>query len=184
MQRVKGAVLRSRLGFVEERFGKDAVTRVLASLDADDQKKLRLILSAGWYPFELGKRLDDAIVRVLGDGKPEFFEKLGEASATQNLGGVHESYLTPGQPHALLEKADAIYKTYYDTGRREYKKTGEKSGELTTYDAETFSVPDCLTVVGWHRRALEMCGARNVRIVEDECRAKGGAVCRYRIAWD
>jgi predicted hydrocarbon binding protein len=54
---------------------------------------------------------------------------------------------------------------------------------LTTRDAETFSVPDCLTVVGWHRRALEMCGAKQVRIVEEECRARGGTACRYRISW-
>jgi hypothetical protein len=38
-------------------------------------------------------------------------------------------------------------------------------------------------VIGWYRRALEMCGATNVHITEDECRARGGAVCRYRISW-
>ena len=54
---------------------------------------------------------------------------------------------------------------------------------LTTRDAETFSKPDCLTVVGWYRRALEMCGAKNVRVLEEECRARGGAVCRYRVSW-
>lgn len=184
MQRVKGAVLRSRLTFVEERFGKDALARVMASLDADDQKKLRAVVSAGWYPFAIGTRLDDAIVRVLGDGKGNVFEQLGEASAAQNLGSVHGSFLEPGQPHAFLAKANAIYRTYYDTGRREYKQTGATSGQLTTFDADSFSIPDCLTIIGWHRRALEMCGARNVRIVEEECRAKGGTVCRYRIAWD
>jgi len=184
VQRVKGAVLRSRLAFVEERFGKDALSRVLASLQADDQKKLRAVVSAGWYPFDIGTRLDDAIVHVLGGGEGNVFEQLGEASATQNLGTVHGSFLEPGQPHAFLAKANAIYRTYYDSGRREYEKTGATSGQLTTFDAESFSIPDCLTIIGWHRRALEMCGARNVRIVEEECRAKGGTVCRYRIAWD
>ena len=184
VQRVKGAVLRSRLAFVEERFGKDALSRVLASLQADDQKKLRAVVSAGWYSFDIGTRLDDAIVHVLGGGKGNVFEQLGEASATQNLGTVHGSFLEPGQPHAFLAKANAIYRTYYDSGRREYEKTGPTSGQLTTFDAESFSIPDCLTIIGWHRRALEMCGARNVRIVEEECRAKGGTVCRYRIAWD
>jgi hypothetical protein len=53
-----------------------------------------------------------------------------------------------------------------------------------TRDAEVFSVPDCATVVGWHRRALAMCGARNPRVKEEECRARGGAVCRYRLSWD
>jgi hypothetical protein len=44
-------------------------------------------------------------------------------------------------------------------------------------------VPDCLTVVGWYRHALEMCGAKGVTIVEEECRAKGGGVCRYAVSW-
>jgi hypothetical protein len=55
---------------------------------------------------------------------------------------------------------------------------------MTTYDAETFSAPDCLSVIGWYKRALELCGVRGVAIREDECRAKGGAVCRYQIRWD
>ena len=76
-----------------------------------------------------------------------------------------------------------IYSFYYEQGRREYRKEGEREAVLTTHDAETFSAADCLTVVGWHRKALEMCGARQVRIVEEECRALGGTVCRYRLAW-
>jgi hypothetical protein len=39
-------------------------------------------------------------------------------------------------------------------------------------------------VVGWYRKALEMCGLTGVQVVEEECRAKGGAVCRYRVAWN
>ena len=72
---------------------------------------------------------------------------------------------------------------YYETGRREYRQTGDTEGVLTTYEAETFSTADCLTVVGWYRRALQMCGAKDVEVVEEECRAKGGTVCRYRVSW-
>jgi hypothetical protein len=39
-------------------------------------------------------------------------------------------------------------------------------------------------VVGWYRKALGMCGISGVRIVEEECRARGGAVCRYRVRWE
>lgn len=72
---------------------------------------------------------------------------------------------------------------YYDKGRREHEAVGANEALLTTYDAETFSAPDCLTVVGWHRRALEMCGATQVKVVEEQCRAQGGEVCRYRLTW-
>jgi len=182
---VKGSVLRSRLSLVEELAPGDGLKRVLSRLPEAERETLRSLLASAWYPFELGKRLDEAIVQELGGGRTDFFEKLGEASAEKNLGagGVHRSFLVPGDPHAFLAKTPIIYSYYYSEGRRDYEKTGETEALLTTRDAETFSAPDCLTVVGWYRRALEMCGAKAPRVVEEECRAKGGSVCRYRLRW-
>ena len=183
MQQIKGTILKSRLGFVEEHWGREGLDRVLAALPPDDQRALRTALTVKWYPFELGKRLDAAIVSVLGDDRSEVFERLGAASAESNLNGVHKQFLTPGRPHVFLGKAPQIYAFYYETGRRTYEQTGETSGVMTTYEAETFSAPDCLSVIGWYRRALEMCGASGVAIEETECRARGGQVCRYQVSW-
>ena len=184
MLRIKGTVLKSRLVLVEEIAGAAGALRVTGALEPSDQAELKGLLASKWYPFELGKRLDEAIVREVGGGRRDFFEKLGAASAEKNLGGVHKDFLVLGNPHAFLEKAPLIYSFYYDAGRREYRKTGEREGVLTTFDATTFSAPDCLTVVGWYKRGLELCGAKQPRVVEEECRATGGAVCRYRVAWD
>jgi hypothetical protein len=185
MINIKGSVLRTRLALVQELAPADGLKRVLGRLDARDQEVLSALLASAWYPFELGKRLDEAIVEELGAGKTDFFEKLGEASASKNLGtgGVHGGFLVPGDAHAFLAKAPLIYSYYYSEGRRDYEKRGEREAVLTTRDAETFSAADCLTVIGWHRRALEMCGAQSPRVVEEECRAKGGTVCRYRLSW-
>ncbi len=182
---IKGSVLRTRLALVDELAPKDGRGRVLARLAPEERDVLDSLLASAWYPFELGKKLDEAIVEVLGGGRSEFFLKLGEASADKNLGagGVHRSFLVAGDPHAFLAKAPLIYAYYYDQGRRDYEKLGDTEAVLTTRDAETFSAPDCLTVVGWYARALEMCGARAPRVVEEECRARGGSVCRYRLSW-
>jgi hypothetical protein len=183
MQQIKGAVLKSRLAFVEQHSGKEGLQRVLATLPDVDQRTLRMLFTSNWYPFELGNALDQAIVTVIAGGDPEFFERLGEASAASNLAGIHSGYLTRGDAHGFLAKAPSIYSLYYESGRREYQAVGPSEGVLTTFDAASFSVPDCLTVLGWHRKALEMCGVPGVQIVEEECRAKGGMVCRYRIRW-
>jgi hypothetical protein len=45
--------------------------------------------------------------------------------------------LLEGDPESFLKKAEMIYEYYYDTGYREYEATGDTSGILTTYDAET-----------------------------------------------
>ncbi len=183
MPQVKGSVLQSRLAFVEQIAGKDGVERVLGTLTLEDRRALRDLVAVQWCAFDLGKRLDEAIVAVLAQGNPLFFERLGAASAERNLTTVHRAFITPGDPHAFLAKAPQIYRLYYDTGRREYARSGDRSAVLTTYEAETFSAPDCSTVIGWHRKALEMCGVTGIEIVEDECRARGGKTCRYRISW-
>ena len=183
MQQVKGSVLKSRLAFVEEHAGREGVQRVLDSLPEEDRKALKILLAVQWYPFELGKRLDEAIVKIVGGGRPDFFWKLGEASAQQNLTTLHKNFLTAGRPHDFLAKAPQIYRLYYETGRREYAQTGPNSGVLTTFDAETFSAPDCQTVMGWYQRALELNGAKDVKVTEKECRAQGGNVCRYELHW-
>ncbi len=181
---IKGIILQARKDFVADNFGQDAWKKVLEALPPGDRAQIaEIILTAKWYPFEIGERLDKAIVDVLGQGDQKVFEEIGAKSARHGLTKVHKSFLTPGDPQAFMRKADVIYKFYYDTGSREYRETGPTSGVITTRDAKTFSVPDCLTVIGWYKEALRMCGARNVSGVEEECRARGGAECRYRFEW-
>jgi uncharacterized protein (TIGR02265 family) len=183
VQQIRGTVLKSRLAFVEEMAGKEGVQQVLGALPPEDQQVFKMIMTISWYPFALGTRLDQAIVTVLGKGDPKYFERLGEASASKNLASMHRPYLTRGDAHGFLAKAPQIYRMYYEVGRREYEKTGEREATLTTYDAETFSIPDCSTVVGWHRKALEMCEVKGAKVVEEECRAKGAPHCKYRVSW-
>jgi uncharacterized protein (TIGR02265 family) len=182
---IKGLIINSRKEFVESHFGREAWQRVLAAISPEDRGQLAdLVITAKWYPFGIGERLDKAIVDVLGDGDKRIFEKIGAESARKGLTKVHKTFVTKGDPQAFMKKAGMIYKFYYDTGYREYEETGPASGVLTTYEAETFSAVDCLTVIGWYREALKMCGARNVDVVEEECRARGGSRCRYRFEWD
>jgi uncharacterized protein (TIGR02265 family) len=181
---IKGAVLKSRLALIEQMAPGTGLAAVLGRLTPEERATLGSLLATRWYPFELGRRLDAAIVAELGGGRSEFFERIGAASAEQNLRGVHKQFLVEGDPQEFLSRAPMIYAFYYDQGRRDYEATGPREAVLTTHDSDAFSVPDCATVIGWHRRALEMCGARSPRVVEEECRARGGSVCRYRLSWD
>jgi uncharacterized protein (TIGR02265 family) len=181
---VKGAVLQSRLALLRERGGEEAVHRVLARLTEEDRRSLTsVLLASGWYPFELNERLDRCIAEEVGksDGA---FRMLGAASATHNLGAVHRNFVTRRDPHGLLRQAATIFRLYYDTGRREYERTGDKSAVLRTYDCASFSRADCLTVVGWHEKAIELCGGRKVHVYEPHCRARGDAHCEYVCSWE
>ena len=174
--------MKARRTFVEKHFARGAWERVLAVQPADDLRSAQGVLTpSAWFPFEMGERLDKAIAEVLGGGKTEIFEQIGAQSAHENLAGIHRPFLQPGNPEKFLEKTGAIYAFYYDTGRREFQPLGSQEGIRTTDDAETCSAADCLTVIGWHKEALRLCGADRVEMHETECRAAGSAVCRSRI---
>ena len=181
---VKGAVLLSRKALVCKEYGDDAWERVLATLLEESRKQFRgLVLSASWYPFALNEEIDRAIVDVEGGGDLNIFRKIGVKSAQENLRGPHKAFLTPGEPMKFLEQSDRIYRFYYDVGYREFEATGSSSGVITTYEAETFSETDCLTVIGWYEEALKMCGAKQVVMTEEACRARGDTHCRYRVSF-
>jgi len=184
MAKVKGSVLRSRVDFVEKKYGHEGLDRVLGILPEEDRQTLaRGLLPAQWYPFALGERLEKAILKALGEEGRATFMELGRRSASYNLGGVHQVFVSAGDPHRLLSRAPAIYRLYYDTGSRSYEKTGIHACRLVTSASETFSEGDCLTVMGWHERAVEMCGGRDVVIDHPRCRVRGDVVCEYLISW-
>lgn len=182
---VKGSILESRLAFVRAQIGDEGVARVLCRLGETDRHRLgTIVLPFAWYDFELNERLDSAIAAEMDRGDAVFAE-LGAASATHNLTSVSQQhYIEEQNPHALLKQASAIYRVYYDSGQREYERVSEFKAILRTRDALSFSAADCLTVVGWHEKAIEMCGGRNVVVRETACRARGDSFCEYVCEWE
>jgi uncharacterized protein (TIGR02265 family) len=183
--RIKGNVLLSRIAFVRGHGGEEALQAVLSRLPAADQAILRgWILPISWYPLALNLRLDDAIAGVLSpEDRSRVFLEMGRASADANLKGPHRPFVKPGDPHFLLASAPQIYAAYYGVGRRTYERTGETAAVLRTFDAESVTPTDCLTVVGWHVRAIELCGGKDVRVAETRCRSRGDPHCEYHCTW-
>jgi hypothetical protein len=179
---VKGSIVRSRLDLLRNKGLFDDVMALLP--EADRAVWTGLVLATAWYSFEMSQRLDDATAKVLsrGDARKAYLE-MGRASADSNLAGVHKAYVRVGNPHHLLSCAPQIYKQYYDKGHRTYERVSATSGVLKTFDAENVTANDCLTVIGWYERAIELCGGADVKIRESLCRARGDAHCEYICSW-
>jgi uncharacterized protein (TIGR02265 family) len=183
--RIGGNVIFARRAYVLEQGGEALWNRVLARLppaDAEALKKVVLVTSA--YPLALNTRLDQAIAATLSPDDPErVFLEMGRSSADANLRGPQKAFVHPGDPHFLLGMADMIYAYYYSVGRRTYQQTGPTSGVLTTFDAAPATPGDCLTIVAWHQRAIELSGGLEASVIETKCRHRGDDVCEYACSW-
>lgn len=183
--RIKGTVLISRLNMLRQHGGAARVEEVLRRLPAEDQAVLRkLLLPIAWYPLELNLRLDGAIADVLSpEDRARAFIDMGRASAEENLHAAHGIFVRQGDPQYLLSQAAQIYRFYYAVGSRTYEKTGPSAAVLRTFGAENVTEADCLTIIGWHQRAIEICGGQDVRMTHPLCRARGAPHCEYHCSW-
>lgn len=184
--KVKGNLLLARMKYLRAQ-GVESAERVLRRLTEEDRRVLSdAILPGAWYAAGVLQRLETTIAALLARGdRKQLFRDLGRFSAETNLGqdGVQRPYLRQGDPQFLLRHVPQLYGSQHDTGRREYLQTGERSAVLRTLDAAEVSADDCLTTIGWLERGVELSGGRAVRVVEPECRARGGARCEYRCEW-
>lgn len=183
---VKGTLVLARMKYLRARGG-DETERVLRRLSAADQQVLRgVLLPSSWYPGDLLLRFEMTIVALLARGdRKELFLDMGRFTAETNLGptGVQRPYLREGDPHFLLKNVPRMYAMQHRGGQRTYEEAGRRAATIRTLSGEEPNAEDCLTAVGWLRRAIELSGGRIVTVEETRCRSRGAECCEYLCRW-
>jgi uncharacterized protein (TIGR02265 family) len=184
--KVKGTLVLARMKYLRAQ-GRESAERVLRRLAQVDQTVLRgMLLPSTWYPADLLVRLEMTIAAVLANGdRRALFVDMGQFSADMNLGGdgVQRPYLREGDPHFLLRNVPRMYASQHTAGTRVYEQVGLNGAIIRTLDGDEPDAEDCLTAVGWLRRAVELSGGRSVVVEETQCRARGGTCCEYVARW-
>ena len=183
---VKGTLLISRMNYLRGR-GPEELERVLRRLSSDDQHVVRgMLLPSSWYSSDLLLRLESTAAAILARGdRKQLFLDMGRFTADANLGpkGVQRPYLKEGDPHALIRNVPRMYSAQHTVGARTSEQTGPRSGVVRTIAGDDPNADDCLTTLGWLKRALELSGARIVSVEETRCRARGAPECEYVCSW-
>lgn len=184
--KVKGTLLIARMKYLRARGAEDC-ERVLRRMSAADQQVLRgMLLPSSWYAADLVVRLEMTIVALLARGdRKELFLDMGRFTADTNLGpnGVQRPYLKDGDPHYLLHNVPRMYAAQHAGGVRTYELLEPKAATIRTVDGEQPNAEDCLTAVGWLKRAIELSGGKIVTVDETRCRGRGGPCCEYVCRW-
>lgn len=183
---VKGTLLIARMKYLRAR-GSEEAERVLRRMSSTDQQALRgILLPSSWYPADLLLRLEMTIVALLAKGdRRELFVDMGRFTADTNLGpnGTQRPYVREGDPHFLLRNVPRMYATQHSDGTRTFTQDGPRAATIRTVGGTAPEPEDCLTAVGWLKRAIELSGGRVVTVEETRCRGKGAECCEYSCRW-
>lgn len=186
---VKGVQLKATLKFLQERFGDEAVEAAIASLDPEDRELLPVaVLDSSWYSFEVWRPIR-RISRLLASdaGGAELAMGMGRASAEYVFkGGVYKSLLT-NDPSRIVEKFSWLHGHFYRQAvTLESEMTGPTSCVLRYFYNDSFGPArsNCLAILGFWMRTLELAGAQNARGKHTGCVRDGAPCCEYSMEWD
>lgn len=185
--RVKGALLLARMAYLR---GMGALTanRVLVRVPPLDRELLEglLVQPTFSYPAEILAHLDEAIAGELALGdRASLLVDIGQYSADQTFGrtGALRDWVREGDPHSLLRELPRIQASLLGSGEHTYDRLGDKSAAVRSLQRDGHEGDACLTTVGWLRRAIELCGGRDVEVEELACLGRGGRCCDFSCEW-
>ena len=180
---VKGTVLLARLDFARSR-GADVLERFYAALEPATREMLESALPTQWFPYQKLCELTELLDRVAGSGDLALCEEMGRFACDANVPRFLRAFLRFGKVEFFLSRAAAAWRAHYDAGSMEVVKLGPKKVRLRLIDVPDQCHAQCLTVVGFVKRAAELAGTKIVTGGVTACRERGAEVCELTGSWD
>ena len=181
MVRVKGSKISSKLSYLKAKHGADAWGKVLASMSAEDQRALALVLDVSWYPQDLYERVLKAICRTMARGDESIYARIGEYTAEHQFSHLYRAYRTSDLAQTLQNMVPLHAKLNDPSGM---EVSLEGPGRATLVVTAPPSTPViCAVSRAFYRSAVERHGVSSVEVHETQCSGRGDEVCRFEIRW-
>jgi len=182
--RIKGLTLKSRIQYIEQFYGKDALMDIMKHLRPEtaavlsDPMKVR---ATAWYDLRVQVDLDQTVCRHLAGGDASIYRRLGAFSAEfQNVkaGGRGIS-----DPWKMFQMVGSVFDRYFSPGRLEIIKVNDKEVMLRLFEFRSVK-ENCLSNLGFLSKSLELNGFKPTIVEETVCSEDPSAkYCEYHIGW-
>jgi hypothetical protein len=178
----KGLSFVAARDYVLQKKGREAWASVLTALPREDADAVNAVVGVGWYPLALYARLLRAVDQQLGAGDLRAIPPIGRFEAERDLPTIHRLLLKMVNPSYVVDKMAELWPRYHSTGELRIERRGDRAVDATLADWASDEAL-CLGFQSYCQRALELAGARDVRIAHSSCRARGADLCFFRVKW-
>ncbi len=174
---VKGSSIRSKLDFVEERFGPEAREAISQTVRSED---LDRILDSSWYPYATYVEVLRVIVERYFDGEEAGLQEVGRFSAHQALSTTYRAFRTTETYTAFLGRISSLHHMLYSVGRSQIEiGEGGNSCAIVLTGKPTLATEDLQVALGFYLGCGLEYGHRAIR---GDFELTGGEA-RFRLDW-
>jgi len=180
---VKGSPVRSLQKFIDSDLTPEQRDAVFRSLPPEYATRFRSpILATETIPVHMLNRLTEEAAKAKGEPVESFARRAGREAASDAIKGIYRFFALVMTPQALLGKASQMWSSLYNRGelKIENQTNGSARIRLMNFPSE---MPGCSRITGWIERMAELTGAKDVRVEQTTCFAKGQPNCEWNLKW-
>jgi hypothetical protein len=182
---VKAQAMLHGAAWVRERFGDEALERVLSACGPAVRERVSTGHAIAWHPVG---ELDEFLVkldRTLGTGDGKLAEAAGAAAARVNLRrmGVRIAFFL-ARPEFIMRRVAGVWRQYNDAGEMRVLEFGNGRMVAELVGVWTPSWAFCCSITGWLAEAAIAAGLKRTVVNHVECRSRGGNRCVWNLRRD
>ena len=178
---VRGGAIVTRLGYIEEFHGKNAVKQIFQKMQEEGYAgpiKTDAFRIAESYPIAHFIRLLEAYMDTYGE---EAFVKMAEAQPKRK--GIVGWFMSwAGSPEAVLKRVDKYWSEFYDFGKLEGKTTGPGEGKIIGRGVSPAPV-FCKNLTSYYVGVMEFIKTPETNVVHTKCVHNGDEHCEWLFNW-
>ena len=180
---VKGSPVRSLQKFLEADLTPAQRDAVMATLPPEFATRLRgPILATETIPIYVLNKMTEEAAKLKGEPLEQFARRAGREGASDAIKGIYRFVALVLTPPALLGRASQMWNSINNRGDMRVENRTDRSATIKLLDYPS-EASGCGRVTGWIERLAELTGAKNVRVQQTQCYAKGAPHCEWTVAW-
>ncbi len=187
MAEIKGVLLTAWMNFLNNRYGENAVTEVLQTLDPEDRLLLsKQFLPSSWYAYSTLHALRKVTRALVKPTDRNLSVEIGRYQAEFVFTGVYKTFLTK-DPLKQVEKFSWIKDFFFQDARKLETETLGANRCLVRYTYEPGASPTraiCESLGAFWSKTLELAGAANIKSTHPKCVANRANCCEFIFEWE
>ncbi len=183
MAEIKGTVLADTINAIRNRAGDPELQKIISQLSPAAREAFEQpIQISTWYPLDTFVEFLEVDIQISAEGNREVLIARSEKVIEAQLRGIYKIFVKLGSPGFVITRISAVHATYFKDVHiipelQDYSATIKYVGFAKHHDIMQF------IILGFYRKALEICGAKQVSLNFTVPISEGGAFSELNISW-
>lgn len=185
MLHIKGTAVLGTVDAICARAGKEELERILGHLDEQTREIFQGSISpSSWYSCDAFARFLEADIRETAGGNEEELIRRSEAVIEKQLNGIYKIFVRLGSPEFVIRRIAAVHSTYFDGVQIIAEMKGPNSATLQYVGFSREHRILEFVIIGFFKKALEICGAKRVEARFSVPMEAGEKFCELSLVWN